>query len=223
MTVVLGAVTGFAFFKYNGMFPLRLALRSLRCVVCRCRGVRHSDRAIFAVGFFRKDRCRGRTCRRLPSSSLERGPSAADEYGQDCRLSGMAVRPGDAILDESVLVASEFQEVLSGTGLLEDRADRSQRYEHGVARRRVLAQDHHGKARFDPANVGTGPIHAQPRAPDLDRGRYRVATAECRPSRVGPAPHPQFGWDNNAYTQIWSMHLAHFLQHHATSLTPVNR
>ena len=36
-----------------------------------------------------------------------------------------------------------------------------------------------------------------------------------------PAPHPRYGWDNNVYTMLWSMHLGHFLQRHSTTANSI--
>ena len=45
---------------------------------------------------------------------------------------------------------------------------------------------------------------------------YISQLPECaEPPILRPAPDPEYGWDNNAYVEIWSLNLNYFLRSHA--------
>ena len=46
-------------------------------------------------------------------------------------------------------------------------------------------------------------------------GNYWPLPRGEKPSKLIPAPHPEYGWDNNAYTTTWTEHLSYFLSKHA--------
>jgi hypothetical protein len=49
-------------------------------------------------------------------------------------------------------------------------------------------------------------------------GGIELLPANTRPPEIIPAPHPKYGWDNNVYSQLWSLHLAYFIQQHARTM-----
>ncbi len=46
-------------------------------------------------------------------------------------------------------------------------------------------------------------------------GNYVPLPPGEKPPKLIPAPHPDYGWDNREYTDVWTAHLSYFLSKHA--------
>ena len=49
-------------------------------------------------------------------------------------------------------------------------------------------------------------------------GRIDLPEPNTELPEMFTAPHPQFGWNIDTFITIWTLHLGHYLQQHATSL-----
>lgn len=218
LTVVISAVTGAAFFKSNGMYPFVwhyvpfIAMCAV-AIECGLQNERYGQwiswgKTVVAVVLAAVCLPNAWDAAHLRRSNMDKIAAYLEAEA----------RPGDTILLNPFWLQPSFK-----------------KYYHGPVFWRIVPVDPgQTNTTWRAGEVSLKEVMAKPDSfgPTLDRvkftlrqggrlwivGGIELLPPNVAPPELAPAPHPKFGWDNNAYSQIWSMHLAYFLQHHAASL-----
>jgi hypothetical protein len=218
LTLLVSAITGIAFFKYNGMFPFVwhyvpfVALCAVG-VECGIQNERYSPwissgKIVVAVIL-------AAACFPAVWSTAHLRRTNMDKIA--AHLESLA-RPDDVILVNPFWLRPSFKKYYRGPVFWRivpvDPSDRNVAWHANEASIRTIM------AKSDSIRPTLEVVQAT-----LSKGGrvwivggVELLPPNTKPPELIPAPHPQFGWDNNAYTQIWSLHLGYFLQQHAANL-----
>jgi hypothetical protein len=221
LTVILAAVTGSVFFQTNGMFPfawhyipfIALAGVAIDCSLQTTRSWRWLSPAKCLIACF--------------VAAISFLPAWKEAHLRRTNVDFIAATvesraaPQDLILVNPFWLRPSFKQ-----------------YYHGATTWRVVPIDPDDPGQYwhgsgvSIKNMMTRPDSIGPTLQmvqdTLRRGGrlWIVGGIEFLPPNVSPpdlipAPHPQYGWDNNAYSEIWSAHLGSFLRKHARKATVI--
>ena len=218
LTVIISSFTGAAFFKANGMYPfvwhyvpfIALCAVAVECGIQSERYSQWISSAKIIVAVMLAVVC-------LPNV-WDAAHLRRTNMDKIAAVLESEARPGDTILVNPFWLRPSFKKYYQGpiswwmvpVGLSDTNTPG---HAGGVTLKTIMAK---------PDSIR--PTLEQVQATLSQGGRvWIVGGIDLLPPNVAlpelvPAPHPKFGWDNNAYTQIWSMHLGYFLQCHATRL-----
>jgi hypothetical protein len=215
LTVILAAIAGMTFFRIGGMYPypwhyipfVAICGMAIECGVgCTCHGGKLWSAKIFLAGYVAAVSLPGA----LHSALLRR-------TNMDLAVAVLEKKSeaNDLILVNPFWMCPSFQQ-----------------YYHGPAPWRTVPVDPRDTLTawqsedFSIKNIMADPDSIRPTLDAAEKilrgggkvwivGDYSPLPDGARPPKLIPAPHPDYGWNQNAYAKVWLAHLSEFLRRHA--------